>query len=55
MLVTLHMFSLSVVCTLNTELHFNYACLRNFNLTPTVLLYAEDYISQFDELLLQGL
>ena len=47
MLVTLHMFSLSVVCTLNTQLKLlpfkRYTVLRrtvngNFNLTPTVSL-----------------
>ena len=45
MLITLHMFSLSVVCTLNTQLKLlpfkRYTVLRqtvngNFNLTPTV-------------------
>ena len=45
MLITLHMFSLSVVCTLNTQLKLlpfkQYTVLRrmvngNFNLTPTV-------------------
>ena len=47
MLITLHMFSLSVVCTLNTQLKllpFNrYTVLRrtvngNFILTPTVCI-----------------
>ena len=46
MLITLHMFSLSVVCTLNTQLKLlpfkRYTVLRrtvngNFVLTPTVL------------------
>ena len=45
MLIALHMFSLSVVCTLNTQLKLlpfkRYTVLRqpvngNFNLTPTV-------------------
>ena len=47
MLITLHMFSLSVVCTLNTQLKLlpfkRYTVLRqtvngNFNLTPTVAI-----------------
>ena len=47
MLITLHMFSLSVVCTLNTQLKLilfkRCKVLRqtvngNFNLTPTVVL-----------------
>ena len=46
MLITLHIFSLSVVCTLNTQLKLlpfkRYTVLRqmvkgNFNLTPTVV------------------
>ena len=42
MLITLHMFSLSVACTLNTQLKLWCTVLRqpvngNFNLTPTVL------------------
>ena len=43
MLITLHMFSLSVVCTLNTPTE-TIAVLRrmvngNFILTPTVFMY----------------
>ena len=47
MLITLHMFSLSVVCTLNTQLKLlpfkRYTVLRrmvngNFVLTPTVII-----------------
>ena len=47
MLITLHMFSLSVVCTLNTQLKLlpfkRYTVLRrmvngNFILTPTVAI-----------------
>ena len=49
MLITLHMFSLSVVCTLNTQLKLlpfkRYTVLRrtvngNFIVTPTVYLHA---------------
>ena len=59
MLITLHMFSLSVVCTLNTQLKLlpfkRYTVLRqtvngNFNLTPTVytrLSWVRDYIRTF--------
>ena len=59
MLITLHMFSLSVVCTLNTQLKIlpfkRYTVLRqtvngNFNLTSTVYIYIySDRISIFDD------
>ena len=56
MLITLHMFSLSVVCTLNTQLKIlpfkRYKVLRrtvngNFILTPTVGLFKSGEISEF--------
>ena len=54
MLITLHMFSLSVVCTLNTQLKLlpfkRYTVLRrtvngNFILTPTVVSIVVDFHS----------
>ena len=53
MLITLHMFSLSVVCTLNTQLKLlpfkRYTVLRrmvngNFVLTPTVCMLPEEVV-----------